>query len=123
MKSTKSLLVVLILLFTAACGQKDKTSQNTLTLKEPAKQQAILPVDKGFSEYISAYTSGIVPANAVVEIRFTPGFAAKTDKSSTSGLFTFDPAIKGKTEWKDDNTLVFTPSKILDPGKTIYRRG
>jgi len=118
MRSIKSLLLIALVLFTASCGQKDKTSQNTLTLKEPAKQQLILPVDKGFSEYISAYTSGIVPANAVIEIRFTPGFAAKADRNSTAGLFTFDPSIKGKTEWKDDNTLVFTPSKILDPGKT-----
>ena len=33
-------------------------------------------------------------------------------------MFVFDPAIKGKTEWKDETTLVFTPSRLLDPGKT-----
>ena len=54
----------------------------------------------------------------VIEVRFTPAFAAKADKSAT-GLFVFDPAIKGKTEWKDETTLIFTPSKLLDPGK-IY---
>jgi len=76
-----------------------------------------IPIDKGFSEYISAYTSGIIPANSVIEIRFTPEFAAKADKS-TSGLFSFEPAIKGKTEWKDETTLVFTPNRLLDPGQT-----
>ena len=74
-------------------------------------------LDKGFSEYISGYTSGIIPSNSVIEVRFTPEFAAKADKSAT-GLFVFDPVIKGKTEWKDETTLVFTPSRLLDPGKT-----
>lgn len=77
-----------------------------------------MPVDKGFSEYISAYTSGVVPANSVIEIHFTHEFAGRAAKI-TSGLFSFDPSIKGKTEWKDDETLVFTPSKPLNPG-TIY---
>ena len=76
-----------------------------------------IPIDKGFSEYISGYTSGIIPANSSIEIRFTPEFAAKADKSA-SGLFVFEPSVKGKTEWKDETTLVFTPSRPLDPGKT-----
>jgi len=37
-------------------------------------------------------------------------------------LFIFEPSIKGKTEWKDETTLVFTPSRLLDPGK-IYSGG
>ncbi|MCX6332913.1 MAG: MG2 domain-containing protein [Bacteroidia bacterium] len=119
MKPTKSLLIIVIFFIAASCGQKDKIAQRTLLPKEPVKQQVILPLDKGFSEYISGYTSGIVPANSAIEIRFTPEFAAKADKKTTAGLFSFEPSIKGKTEWKDDNTLIFTPAKLLDPGK-IY---
>ena len=76
--------------------------------------------DQGFSEYITAYTSGIVPANGIIEVRFTPEFAARAKKQSPAGLFTFNPLIKGKTEWTDETTLVFRPSKLLDPGKS-YR--
>jgi alpha-2-macroglobulin len=119
MKPTRSFLFALFVLIAVSCGQKDNTAEKSLVRKEPVKQQVILPVDKGFSEYIVGYTSGIVPANAVIEIRFTPEFAAKANKQTTTGIFSFEPAVKGKTEWTDDNTLVFTPSKILDPGK-IY---
>ncbi len=66
---------------------------------------------------ITGYTSGIILSNGAIEVRFTPAFAAKADRSAT-GLFVFDPAIKGKTEWKDETTLVFTPSKLLDPATT-----
>jgi uncharacterized protein YfaS (alpha-2-macroglobulin family) len=119
MKPIKSLLLAFIIIFAASCGQKEKTGQKPLLQKAPETPQTILPLDKGFSEYIAGYTSGIVPANTVIEIRFTPEFAVKANKQITNGLFNFEPALKGKTEWSDDNTLVFKPSKLLDPGK-IY---
>ena len=118
MKTFKSLLLVSLLLFVYSCGQKNKSPQQSLLQKEPQKQQVILPLDKGFSEYISGYTSGVIQANAAIEIRFTPEFSAKADKKITSGIFSFEPQIKGKTEWTDENTLTFTPSRLLDPGKT-----
>jgi len=71
-------------------------------------------IDKGFSKYISAYTSGIVPAGSTVQIVFTPEFAAKADKSKTQGLFSFSPSLKGTAEWADDMTLLFKPSKPLE---------
>ncbi len=80
-----------------------------------------IPIDKGFSEYILSYTSGIIPANSAVEIHFTPEFATIADKSA-SGLFDFDPQIKGKTEWKDNVTLVFLPTKPLDAGRIFTGR-
>ena len=81
-----------------------------------------IPLDKGFSEYITSYTSGIVPANSPIEVRFTTDFASKAKKTTEPGLFVFDPSIKGKAEWKDETTLVFTPSGLLDPGKTYTGR-
>jgi|WetSurMetagenome_2_1015567.scaffolds.fasta_scaffold00034_18 alpha-2-macroglobulin len=129
MKTTKFSLVVLILLFSVSCGQKDKTARKQPGPGASAVSQSILPLDKGFSEYIAGYTSGIVSSNSVIEIRFTPSFAEKANKQVTSGIFRFDPSIKGKTEWTDDNTLVFRPSKLLEPGKVytgeldLYRIG
>ena len=52
-----------------------------------ATLRAVTVIDKGFSKYISAYTSGIVPAGSTVQIVFTPEFAATADKSKTQGLF------------------------------------
>ena len=117
MKATKLISVFTILLLVTSCGSKDNRAIRSVKDQISEAASANLPLDKGFSEYISGYTSGIVPANSAIEIRFNPEFAAKADKSA-SGLFVFDPAIKGKTEWKDETTLVFTPSRLLDPGKT-----
>ena len=118
MKTARILLPVLILLLLSSCGGKEKRNPAQIFKKETAAPSVILPLDKGFSEYIAGYTSGIIPANSAIEIRFTPEFAAKAKKDVTSGLFTFEPSIRGKAEWKDETTLIFTPSRFLDAGKT-----
>jgi uncharacterized protein YfaS (alpha-2-macroglobulin family) len=115
MKAAKLISFFIAIVLFTSCGTGEKKPVRLMMNRQEAVPVNI-PLDKGFSEYISAYTSGIIPANSAVEIRFTPEFAAKIDKSAT-GLFEFDPLIKGKTEWKDDVTLVFTPSRIFDAGK------
>ena len=117
MKAVKLILILLVFLVLTSCGSKDNKPIRLLKGQAAEAVPANIPLDKGFSEYISGYTSGIVPANSAIEIRFTPVFAARADKSA-SGLFVFEPPVKGKTEWKDETTLVFTPSRLLDPGKT-----
>ena len=118
MKPARLALPLLLIMIMASCGPKEKNITSRILKKEPAAAPVILPLDKGFSEYIAGYTSGIIPVNSAIEIRFTPEFAAKAKKDVLSGLFTFDPSIKGKTEWKDETTLVFTPSRFLDAGKS-----
>ena len=117
MKAAKLISILLILWFITSCGSKDNKPIRLLQNQAAEALQQNIPLDKGFSEYISGYTSGIVQANSAIEIRFTPEFAAKADKTA-SGLFVFEPSVKGKTEWKDETTLVFTPSRLLDPGRT-----
>ena len=121
MKASNLLTIITICLFLSSCGTKESKIVVSTSEQTAAPASVIIPVDKGFSEYISGYTSGVISANGSVEIRFTPEFAAKVNKTAT-GLFTFEPSIKGKTEWKDDATLVFTPNRLLDPGK-IYSGG
>ncbi|MBK8883971.1 MAG: hypothetical protein IPN67_16795 [Bacteroidales bacterium] len=121
MKTVKLLLLFTALIIFASCGPKENKPLLKLMKDHSDGYVANIPLDKGFSEYIASYTSGIIPANSAIEVRFTPEFAAKADKSAT-GLFVFDPSIKGKTEWKDETTLVFTPSRLLEPGK-IYTGG
>jgi hypothetical protein len=122
MKTTNLFLTLFLLLLLVSCGTGDNKSQKQVTAPVIDVSQVFIPLDKGFSEYITGYTSGIVPANSVIEIRFTPEFASKADKAKLSGLFEFEPAIKGKAEWTDDITLVFRPSRILEPGK-VYTGG
>jgi len=119
MNSFRSLIILLSVLTFVSCGRGDKSAPRPGLLKAPDVTETILPLDKGFSRYIAGYTSGIIPANSVIEIRFTPEFAAKAGQQTPAGLIEFNPPLKGKTEWTDETTLVFKPSKILDPGK-IY---
>jgi alpha-2-macroglobulin len=122
MKAVKLFFLFLIVLFAASCGPRANEGPKQTTPEPKEAVQSYIPLDKGFSEYIAGYTSGIIPVNATIEIRFTSEFASKTDKRKLSGLFEFEPGIKGKAEWTDDITLVFRPSRALEPGK-IYSGG
>lgn len=117
MKTARLLTVLFISLLFASCGTGDTTMRRQSSGQSPAAAAINIPLDKGFSEYISGYSSGVIPANSAIEIHFLPEFASKADKTA-SGLFELEPSVRGKTEWKDETTLVFTPSRPLDPGKT-----
>jgi hypothetical protein len=118
MKAAKLISVLFIFFLLTSCGSKDNKSFRFYKVQNTESIDENIPIDKGFSEYITGYTSGIIPANSTIEIRFTPEFAAKANKSATD-LFEFEPSIKGKTEWKDETTLVFTPSRLLEQGVTF----
>lgn len=122
MKAPKIILPFYIILLVASCTKGERKAQKQATIESTQSIQTFIPLDKGFSDYITGYTSGIVPANSIIEFRFTAEFAAAADKQKLSGLFIFEPSIKGKAEWVDDLTLVFRPSGMLDPGK-VYSGG
>jgi len=117
MRALKSILLPLVLIIAASCGNRDRSGSKLSFGRIPDISEFNIPVDQGFSEYIAGYTSGIVPANSVIEIRFTPDFAERAKKRTPSGLFAFYPPIKGKAEWTDETTLVFRPSKLLESEK------
>lgn len=103
--SLTAMLAVIVL----SCGRGPQEKKGIDT------SAAVTIIDKGFSKYISAYTSGIVPAGSTVQIVFTREFAATIDSSKVQGLFSFNPSLKGTTEWADDMTLLFRPAKPLEP--------
>ena len=111
------LVTAVIAVISMSCGQGKKESGAS---SSGAVSPAVTVIDKGFSKFISAYTSGIVPVNGTLQVVFTPEFAATVDRTRTQGLFSFTPALKGSAEWADDITLVFKPSKLLAPG-TAYQ--
>ncbi|NMC40046.1 MAG: hypothetical protein GYA43_02555, partial [Bacteroidales bacterium] len=79
-----------------------------------------LQPDNGFKAFITSFTSGVIPSRSAIEVHFTREFSDSADHSKLSGLFTFDPPIKGEAEWTDELTLVFRPSKPL-PSGTLFR--
>ncbi|MDP4222806.1 MAG: MG2 domain-containing protein [Bacteroidota bacterium] len=119
MKPLRIAFLLLIIASITSCRTKEKPAPKFTLRRTREAEQINIPINKGFSEYISGYTSGIVSVNSVIEIKFTPEFAARTRKENPSGLFMFDPAIRGKAEWTDNVTLTYKPAKILDPG-TLY---
>ena len=85
MKAAKLISFFIAVFIVTSCGSGEKKPVR-LIMNRQENVPPNIPVDKGFSEYISAYTSGIIPANSAIEIRFTTEFAAKTDKSATGLL-------------------------------------
>ena len=83
MKAVKSILLLSIFIAAVSCGHKENKLLNKLKKDKSGEYIANIPLDKGFSEFITGYTSGIVPSNSAIEIRFTPEFASKADKSAT----------------------------------------
>lgn len=109
----------MIMIVISSCGNKEKPPVKLILRKAPDLSELNIPVDKGFSEYVTGYTSGIISVNSTIEIRFTPEFAAKASRKAPYSLFTFEPAVRGKAEWTDNVTLSFKPNKPLNPG-TLY---
>jgi uncharacterized protein YfaS (alpha-2-macroglobulin family) len=107
-------LTVIMTVITLSCSRIAQEQ------KSDGVSPGVTVIDRGFSKYISAYTSGLVPARGTIQIVFTPEYAAAIDRSRTQGLFSFSPSLKGKAEWADDMTLVFIPSRPLAPA-TDYR--
>jgi alpha-2-macroglobulin len=85
------------------------------------KKTKWIDVDPAFSQYIEAYTTGIVSKTATIRIRL----AANTHTVHAAGeavadkLFQFSPAVQGKAFWVDATTIEFKPQEYLKPG-TLY---
>ncbi len=73
-----------------------------------------------FTQYISAYTSGVVKTNTTIKVRLSQDYEdTRGGQAVDEKLFDFSPSIKGTTVWEDKRTLVFTPQEKL-PGDTHY---
>ncbi|KAA9041506.1 hypothetical protein FW778_05660 [Ginsengibacter hankyongi] len=83
------------------------------------KKNKLVEVDPSFSQYIDAYTSGIVSKTTLIRIKL----AADASTTHTVGepidkdLFSFSPSVKGKAIWLDARTIEFKPDGNLVPDK------
>jgi uncharacterized protein YfaS (alpha-2-macroglobulin family) len=79
-----------------------------------------LVIDPGFSEHISAFTSGEISVASNIRIELTEEVQQQVSANTEvrEELFDFSPGISGKAYWIDKRTIEFRPDKWLDPGKT-----
>lgn len=98
---------MLLLIAFASCKEKDTA---------PPK------IDSAFSEYISAFTAGVVSRDASVRILLAQEYDGekKIGEPIKEKLFSFDPPIKGTATWVDSRTIDFKPEELLTYG-TIYK--
>lgn len=93
--------------------------QNSCSKKKQEKE--FFKIDQGFKEYVSAFTSGVISAQSTIKVRLTSQYKQDVEPGTETGkkLFTFEPSIKGKSFWIDDQTIEFRPEKKLKSG-TLY---
>ncbi len=78
-----------------------------------------IEVDPAYSQYIDAYTTGVVSKASPISIQL----AADANTTHTVGeevkesLFDFSPAVKGKAFWVNARTIEFKPDGWLDADK------
>lgn len=74
-----------------------------------------------FTNYISAYTSGIISKTSSLKIKLLSDISEqiKDKESLPDGLFNFSPDIDGEYYWLDENTIEFVPEKPFPSDETI----
>jgi uncharacterized protein YfaS (alpha-2-macroglobulin family) len=77
-------------------------------------------INPAFTEKIVAFTSGVVSSESTIQIILAEDcpYAGDSNTPAEEGIFSFKPAIKGKSVWIDKRTLEFRPSEKLKSGKT-----
>ncbi len=79
------------------------------------KKEKWIDVDPAFSQYIDAYTTGIISKTTAIRIQLAT--AANTThavgEAVKNDLFDFSPAVKGKAFWLDARTIEFKPEAWL----------
>lgn len=73
-----------------------------------------------YAKYIEAYTSGTLSKKSFIRIQLAGQVKnmAEIGKPDDRSLFSFSPAVKGKTFWIDAQTVEFRPEENLESGKT-----
>lgn len=72
-----------------------------------------------FAKYVEGYTTGVISRESTIRLRLASQVNTfqETNAEDTRKLFTFHPAVKGKTRWIDARTVEFIPEKQFDPSK------
>ncbi|MDM1406426.1 MG2 domain-containing protein [Myroides sp. DF42-4-2] len=91
----------LLLAFLQACKKEDAQD---FPLSDP----------KDFSEYITAFTTGMISSKSPIDIALTKNWGEWQDQQEVDAkLFTISPAVKGKLHYLANQTLRFEPAERL----------
>ncbi len=76
-------------------------------------------VDPAFGEFVTSYTAGVLSSGSAVRIMLAREVVAddQAGQETTVKLFSFSPAVKGKTVWIDKRTVEFRPESRFASGQ------
>ncbi|MEX2485318.1 MAG: MG2 domain-containing protein [Brumimicrobium sp.] len=79
-------------------------------------------INPEFTKHISAFTSGVISSESVIQIQLTKPQEEKIEvnKPIKEELFEISPSISGKTVWIDQNTIQFIPDEHFESGETYW---
>ena len=101
----KALILLLSIFFVFACSDKP------IDLSKIA-------VPPGFSDYVNAFTTGVVSNNDPIKIILIEASSkAVVGEELKEEVFSFEPAIEGKAVWVDEQTIEFRPDNRLPSGQ------
>ena len=76
-----------------------------------------IKIDKGFTAYITGFTSGIISNSDNLIIELSEDRKEAPKDINLNELFTFTPSIEGKASWTANNEITFTPDDKLPNGQ------
>ncbi|BAV04218.1 hypothetical protein FLA_0197 [Filimonas lacunae] len=78
-----------------------------------------MSVDPSFSQYINAYSAGVVSKKSPIRIQLAADAQVTHTVNETvkEKLFSFSPSISGKAYWTDARTIEFKPDEDMKPGQ------
>ncbi|MBV9963135.1 MAG: hypothetical protein JO072_12890, partial [Parafilimonas sp.] len=93
--------ILLLLIFLFSCDNKPR----------------LVDIDPAFSQYIDAYTSGVVSKKNTIRIQLASDVSTThtVNEELKDKLFSFSPAVDGKAYWVDERTIEFKPDNDLKP--------
>ena len=89
--------------------------QNCLDVNGRFKDR--ISTNPGFSEFISAHTDGIISKESTIKVRLANPLTKEwMNKGLPSGLFSFEPSLKGTAIIVDEQTIEFVPNESMKAG-------
>ncbi|MDX1446488.1 alpha-2-macroglobulin family protein [Lishizhenia sp.] len=79
---------------------------------------AQIKVNPGFSDYITAFTSGVISNQDEIKVVLVaPVESAVAGEKIEGDLFEFEPSIEGEAYWIDKQSIAFRPNETLVGGQ------
>mgnify|MGYP000947948300 CR=1 FL=1 len=113
----KPVLVGLAMVLTAVVVYYNHDTIKELNNKLGSTEE-VEPINPEFANYITAFTSGYISSGSTIKVKLSKEFAGTTQLNTalSENYFSFEPAMKGKTVWKDAQTLEFIPDEPMNAG-------